>query len=53
MRVDSYTSVDGKLWDDFVSSSPYGHYMQSHAWGDFRGIMAGHPITLRFGTGMQ
>lgn len=33
MHVDSFTSADGKHWDDFVSFSPFGHYMQSHAWG--------------------
>lgn len=36
MRVDSYTSADGRAWDDFVSSSTYGHYMQSHAWGELQ-----------------
>lgn len=36
MRVDSHISVDGKIWDDFVSSSPFGHYMQSHGWGELQ-----------------
>ncbi len=48
MRVDSYTSTNGKDWDDYVCSSPFGHYMQSHAWGELQRDHGWTPHYLEF-----
>ena len=29
-------TVDASAWDAFVSSRSAGHFMQSHAWGEFQ-----------------
>lgn len=36
MKFDKYSDISWKPWDDFVSTSPSGHYMQSHAWGELQ-----------------
>jgi lipid II:glycine glycyltransferase (peptidoglycan interpeptide bridge formation enzyme) len=28
--------LDSSAWDAFVSASPHGHFMQSHAWGELQ-----------------
>ena len=33
-------------WDDFVSSSPYGHLLQSWHWGEFKGHFGWRPSRL-------
>jgi len=48
MRLDLYTSENGRLWDEVVLTSPYGHYMQSHAWGELQRHHGWTPHFLEF-----
>jgi lipid II:glycine glycyltransferase (peptidoglycan interpeptide bridge formation enzyme) len=36
MQLTVESSCDANTWDAFVSGQPSGHFMQSHAWGQFR-----------------
>jgi peptidoglycan pentaglycine glycine transferase (the first glycine) len=48
MDVEVCTHNDHKLWDEYVSSSPYGHYMQSFAWGLLQRYIGWETTFLRF-----
>jgi lipid II:glycine glycyltransferase (peptidoglycan interpeptide bridge formation enzyme) len=46
MKFEILTNSDPDEWDQYVSSSPYGHFMQSYAWGTFQSSMGWEPHYL-------
>lgn len=48
-------SMDRKEWDAFVSRSPQGHFMQSHAWGELQRAAGWRPhyVSLADGTSVR
>lgn len=51
MKLEVSYNPDRMEWDDYVSSSPHGHFMQSHAWGVFQGRSGWEPHYLHWRDG--